>query len=443
MIVEALSGTRTFTRWEEAGTVLEAIDACVMRLATEYRRLVGEIIELYCSILGLARAEYRPAYEAPSTIHNPRISREVLIRPGSLVIVGLAASDELGDGWWDSLTLTLDLVAGTTAEMHDLRGQVPLWEAALGAPLTPLPWSPRLDERRGSPVKGQLDATAQERRAAKALLERPVYRMAKRLRETREGLKAEAISGAEAGAAMRTLRTLGLVSEGRRVRCSRTQRVVQTLSAEEARRTPGLCACGRPLELEPSDAVVVAASPLQALLDSSRWLSLVLQAQLLDLGIGQDHMCFNLRVGPDEVDCLADAAGFSVLFELKDKDFTLGNAYSLTSKAALLHPAMVVIVTSGLVTKDAAAHLSSSPVFGPHGLKAWGRRGNDRRPGLHVIEGLASLSSGLREVVAFLGADYAKTLLHGALSQRGGIAPELVLEALVERRVGPETKVRD
>jgi hypothetical protein len=65
-------------------------------------------------------------------------------------------------------------------------------------------------------------------------------------------------------------------------------------------------------------------------------------------------------MGGDEVDCLTNVNGELVLFELKDKEFSLGNAYSFGAKIGIIRPEHAVILTTEVVGNDAKEHFERS-----------------------------------------------------------------------------------
>ena len=76
------------------------------------------------------------------------------------------------------------------------------------------------------------------------------------------------------------------------------------------------------------------------------WLTLCLLVELQRIGVPLNDTLIEQQVGGDEVDCLAVVSGELVFFELKDKDFNLGNAYSFGAKMGILRPDHAVILST-------------------------------------------------------------------------------------------------
>jgi len=141
-------------------------------------------------------------------------------------------------------------------------------------------------------------------------------------------------------------------------------------------------------------------------------MSILLIDQLLALGVPLDQMALEQQANGDEVDCLAVVSGELTFFELKDKEFNLGNAYSFGAKIGILRPEHRVIITTEYVGGDAKEHFQRAETA-------------DRRPSYPVdqaslqrvvyIEGLDELEPKLRQLVSEIYAKDAANLLERVL----------------------------
>ena len=91
----------------------------------------------------------------------------------------------------------------------------------------------------------------------------------------------------------------------------------------------------------------------RALLDKARWLTILLLKELQGVRIDARAILVEQSVGGDEIDCLANIDGELALFELKDKEFNLGNAYSFGAKIGIIRPDHPIIVTTERIGNDA------------------------------------------------------------------------------------------
>lgn len=72
-------------------------------------------------------------------------------------------------------------------------------------------------------------------------------------------------------------------------------------------------------------------------------MAVLLLEELRQVGIPHDHILFEQQIGGDELDVIVNISEELVLFELKGKEFSLGNAYSFGSKIGIVRPNHSVI----------------------------------------------------------------------------------------------------
>lgn len=151
------------------------------------------------------------------------------------------------------------------------------------------------------------------------------------------------------------------------------------------------------------------------MLDGSRWLSILVLQNLLHLGIPISNIRMEQIYSGEEVDCIAEIYGRIALFELKDKEFNRGNAYSFGAKIGIFQPDIPVVVTTEKVGGDARDHFVA---------RSAGTNRNRRRPlgdsldgeSVMFIEGLDNLTSGLESVVSEIAKSALAPSLRSALS---------------------------
>jgi hypothetical protein len=242
------------------------------------------------------------------------------------------------------------------------------------------------------------------------------------------------------------LLSAGIVSAELIVICKRTQaQVARAPTAELVKELSkqGLkCACGRPIAGERVEEAITITDHGKHLLDKSRWFSLLLLQELLELKVPLNHILLDQQVGGDEMDCVADISGELALFELKDKEFSLGNAYPFGAKIGIIRPKHPVIVTTEHVGNDAKEHFQRAEVAGA-------RRRYD--PDLYevgeqpqttqYIEGVENLRPGLEDLVTRIyGAD-AREILAEVLPL-AAIDPKALLEALQRHTIAADTSAK-
>lgn len=162
----------------------------------------------------------------------------------------------------------------------------------------------------------------------------------------------------------RELESGGLISAELVVICSRRSSQVLRVPSREALDQMGSagarCACGRPLLEERIENAVDLDELGRTLLNGSRWMSVLLVQTLHSLGVPYEAIVVEQKAGGDEMDCFADVSGELCLFELKDKEFSLGNAYSFGAKIGIYRPPHAIIITTATVGNDAKEHFERS-----------------------------------------------------------------------------------
>lgn len=218
------------------------------------------------------------------------------------------------------------------------------------------------------------------------------------------------------------LETAGLVERDVVVICRKTQaqtnrvpsvEVLQDLASKGVR-----CACGRLLVEERHEEAIAVTDLGRSLLDGSRWFSILLVEELHALGVPPDRILVEQESGGDEMDCIADISGEIAFFELKDKEFSLGNAYSFGAKMGIVRPQHPVIVTTEHVGNDAKEHFSRARSAADEGRRYRGYGsgpGDEPRP-VQYVEGISNLRSGLERIVSDIYRRDAVAIARGVVS---------------------------
>jgi hypothetical protein len=197
------------------------------------------------------------------------------------------------------------------------------------------------------------------------------------------------------------------------ISCSKTQSQVARVRTRETlalMKSEGVkCACGRPLAEERVEEAVSLTAPARSLLDHSRWLTVRVLDELARLGVGADHLLVEQQDGADEMDLIADLNGDLTLFELKDKEFNVGSAYSFSAKIGFIRPRHPIIVTTEHVGGDAREFFKKAVT-----ARSRGAAFQDDSPSVadvRFIEGLPALRENLEKLMSSIAASDANQLL--------------------------------
>lgn len=440
----------------------------VREMPKRYHPILAPVVALQARLLGVepqvAQAQWRPAdmllYEATqSVVRAAEIFRDkttlfvVAIRQrtgrprvrsrGDIIIeVSEKPSFEL----W--LYCLLPVAGGNSIDRA-----LSLVQSAFGADLTPYFYtSNSFDELKKGGMTPPPAPSADDLSAAELLSDRAVRTIAIAVKAS-AGLLVRDLAKplvpddkSRVGYIHAALLQAGLVDVETVVICKRTQSQtarVPSLEVLHELAAKGLkCACGKAIAEEQIEEALTITERGRRLTDGSRWLSLLLQRELLALGVPPDEMLIEKQAGGDEMDCLANMSGELVLFELKDKEFNLGAAYSFGAKLGIIHPEHPVIVTTEHVGGDAREHFQRAGIAGRGGRNA--RRYVYEEPDspspIRYIEGVGALQSGLRELAsAIYGSDASRIL--GEVLPLGSLAAKSLVD-LVSGSPAPDRSAR-
>ncbi len=195
----------------------------------------------------------------------------------------------------------------------------------------------------------------------------------------------------------------GLVDSEIVVVCAKTQAQVARAPSRDALTELSArsikCACGRPIADERTEEALAITDLGRSLLDKARWLTILLVQELEAVGVPRDAILVEQTVGGDEFDCLANVSGELALFELKDKEFNLGSAYSFGAKIGIIRPDHPVIVTTEKVGGDAKEHFVRAKAA--RDSRDYDDYPESRAPSdITYIEGVECLEGGVRDFVS-------------------------------------------
>lgn len=421
---------------------VERFESLLTQLGQRFRAFVGPTLEAQASIFGLApqrltspRAGQPDLFEQPVPLPD---RGEIFTDGRNTLVVTLTqlrqrrsirtrATQVTDDGQVAAKTFTLQITAiGPSFDSDPLISALALTNEAFAAPAQPFVFrSDQFDELkaegRGAPAEPSADEIAATEilrekasrvmaiaiKASGGLLVRDVYKQLPH--EPRE----------QVDSLVEGLKTAKLVDSEIVVVCSKTQSQVTRAphrSVIEEIAAKGLkCACGRSLADERTEEALTITDLGRSLLDKARWLTIILIQELGRLGVPRDAMLVEQNVGGDEIDCLANISGELTLFELKDKEFNLGNAYSFGAKIGIIRPAHPVVVTTEHVGNDAKEHFVKAR------LSTSGRRlitsfdDEDERSDILYVEGVTNLRTRLEELVSRIYMDDAVRAIDGVL----------------------------
>jgi hypothetical protein len=295
------------------------------------------------------------------------------------------------------------------------------------------------------------DAEASELGAARAVADRSLRTLAIAIKSSGGLLVGDLPKQLPADARDQTdslrdkLRVHGFVAEESVIVCRKTQAQVARAPSPAVLTQLSLvglrCGCGRPMAEEKTEEALTVTDRGRQMLDGSHWFSILLVDELRRLGVPSKSILVEQTQGGDEMDVLAEISGELVLFELKDKEFSLGNAYSFGAKIGIIRPDHSVIVTTDRVGNDARDHFkrAGDAQRRPRHNSPWERIESAEPPAeaVQYIEGLNSLRPRLEEIVSGIYAGDAQRILATSLGNSSIDASALVRHLSEPRSVEP------
>jgi len=430
---------------------LGAFDSFVETLPTEYRCVLRPSMRLQAEILGVEAWLAGESGGVPvSPYDSTRVLRAEIVTGGSGVFViqvdrsdpmrayftvGGAARAKLAEESDSELMLRLRFLTGEP-DMAPLERFEELVAAQFGASLTAVTYrSPRFQELMDEGRTPPAPSSEAEISGARVLAEKATRSLAVAIKSSGGLLLGDihrqlrGATGSRAPEIRAALQAAGLVQGEIVVICRKTQAQVarapsQEVLAETSAR--GMrCACGREMADERVEEALTITDLGRSLLDGSRWLTVLLCEELAGLRVTRDRVLLEQQAGGYEMDCIADVNGDLVFFELKDKEFNLGNAYSFGAKIGIVRPDLSIILTTEAVGNDAKDHFQRARIGGNRSQDPWDEEASSPR-GVRYIEGIENLGSALGELVTEINSRDATRLLSG-VSRYAAIPPEALV----------------
>jgi hypothetical protein len=382
--------------------------------------LIRPVRELQANVLGVDVRSLQWLDARPDPLSRYRSEEqsrwvEVFQLENGLLVVNARIAVERSNAF----TLIVSVMMPTTEAADQLLDRVSaIAESSFGIKMVNLaPRSEKFETSRSEVATEDLPHDENSIMAAKALEDRRARSLAVSIKSSRGLLAKDVVKLVDPKDASEVIDNL--VASGIAVRdvvvvCGSTQTQVARVPNKESLSqlsAVGLrCACGKSIDQEMPDDLLTVTDLGVLLLDESRWMSIVVREELAALGVNREDILLECQLGADEIDCIALISGQMVIFELKDKEFSTGNAYSFSAKISLVNPDFSVIVTTDKVAADVKKRFSRVK-SDPRGRLA---RAMDDVASIQYVEG-DDFCAGLRRVVSEIYRVYAGRILQGVL----------------------------
>jgi hypothetical protein len=115
-----------------------------------------------------------------------------------------------------------------------------------------------------------------------------------------------------------------------------------------------VCAtCGRKFSEEIIQEIFAGTELSKRLITSSRWMMIWLTDLLVGAGLSKDAVGWSATSGDDEIDIITDELGLRIIFELKDREFGLGDAYPFSYRLERYKGDLGVVVSTDRIAEEA------------------------------------------------------------------------------------------
>jgi hypothetical protein len=149
-----------------------------------------------------------------------------------------------------------------------------------------------------------------------------------------------------------------LLSKEYLVLCRKDSRTLcQVTNVEDLNVVSGgklVCAtCGRKFGEELVHEIFAGTDSSKQLVTSSRWMTIWLTDLLIQAGLAKEKIVWSATAGDDEIDIMTDELGLRILFELKDREFGLGDAYPFAYRLDRYGGNLGIVVSTDKIAQEA------------------------------------------------------------------------------------------
>jgi len=117
-----------------------------------------------------------------------------------------------------------------------------------------------------------------------------------------------------------------------------------------------LCSCGKPISEEQIEGLLASDPLMPRMLDNNYWMAATVVRLLNSLNVPSDRILIDVSPSGEDVEMFADIDGTLVMFELKDNEYGLNNAYSLGARIGMHRPQLAFVVSTKGIASEVKDH---------------------------------------------------------------------------------------
>jgi len=200
------------------------------------------------------------------------------------------------------------------------------------------------------------------------------------------------------------LLSLGLLTEEYLLTCKQDQHTICIISSKddlskEPTASLRCSVCGRKFSDEMLNTIYTLTEKGKRLITGSTWMSIWVTELLIKNGIKKESIRWGIKFNGEELDIMVEDFGSRVFFELKDREFGLGDAYPFIYRVSRYGGRIGVVVTMDKVSSDAKKFFKEEA------------RRRDRLIEIRYLEGIGNIKNGIAELVKDLSISQVQSLI--------------------------------
>ena len=210
----------------------------------------------------------------------------------------------------------------------------------------------------GEELKGtKPNYTPEDINAAELLVNIDIRRFMLRLAQVGKMTSKDAVDLAKSDILQRLL-SLGLIAEEYLLTCKQDQHTICVVPSKEHLTIDPMASlrcsvCGRSFPEENLQIIYTLSERGKKLLDGSLWMSIWVTELLKKSGVREEGVKWGLEASGEELDIMVEDFDSRLFFELKDREFGLGDAYPFVYRITRYGGAGGIIATLDKVSTDA------------------------------------------------------------------------------------------
>jgi hypothetical protein len=194
-------------------------------------------------------------------------------------------------------------------------------------------------------------------KAAELLVDTDIRRFMLKLAQVGKMVSKDAIELAKSDI-LQHLLSFDLMAEEYLLTCKQDQHTICVVPSKEHLTKEPMASlrcsvCGRSFPEEDLQVIYTITKKGKRLVEGSLWMSIWITELLKESGVGEEGIKWKLEARGEELDVMVEDFDSRLFFELKDREFGLGDAYPFVYRIARYGGRVGIIATMGKVSSDA------------------------------------------------------------------------------------------